>query len=91
MESSVLNQLNTLPNLLTCSRFILAPILLWLAWQGYETAFFIVLAITFLTDVLDGFTARLLIQSSELSEGDQIITTQLPNAITGLRVEAVND
>ncbi len=34
---------------------------------------------------------RLLIQSSELSEGDQIITTQLPNAITGLRVEAVND
>ncbi|OUR64535.1 CDP-alcohol phosphatidyltransferase [Methylophaga sp. 42_25_T18] len=66
MESSVLKQLNTLPNLLTCSRFILAPILLWLAWQGYETAFFIVLAITFLTDVLDGFTARLLNQSSEL-------------------------
>jgi len=34
---------------------------------------------------------RLLIHSSELSKGDLIITTQLPNAITGLRVEAVND
>lgn len=34
---------------------------------------------------------RLLIRSPELSDGDQILTTQLPNAIPGLRVEAVNE
>lgn len=34
---------------------------------------------------------RLLISSSSLSQGEQIVTTQLPNAITGLRVEASND
>jgi len=59
-------QLTSLPNLLTCSRFILAPILLYLAWQGSENSFLILLTITFLTDVLDGFAARLLNQTSEL-------------------------
>jgi CDP-diacylglycerol--glycerol-3-phosphate 3-phosphatidyltransferase len=49
----------TLPNILTGFRFIAAPVLLWLAWQGYGIAFMILLAIAFLTDLLDGFAARL--------------------------------
>jgi hypothetical protein len=31
---------------------------------------------------------QLLIQSDDLNKGDRIVSTQLPNAITGLRVEA---
>jgi len=86
METSILKQLCTLPNLLTCSRFVFAPVLLWLAWQGYETAFLILLAITFLTDVLDGYTARLLNQSSELgarldTAADLVIYTTLAIAV----------
>lgn len=34
---------------------------------------------------------RLLVRSAELQQGDQIVKTQLPNAITGLRVESVNE
>ena len=32
---------------------------------------------------------RLIIQSSELISGDNIVTTHLPNAVTGLKVEAI--
>ncbi len=86
MQPSVLQQLSTLPNLLTCSRFIFAPILIWLAWKGYETAFLLLLALTFLTDVLDGFAARLLKQTSELGArldtlADLVIYTTLAIAI----------
>ena len=49
----------TLPNMLTGFRFIAAPVLLWLAWHGYGIAFMMLLAIAFLTDLLDGFAARL--------------------------------
>ncbi len=49
----------TLPNLLTGFRFFAAPILLWLAWFGYGNAFLSLLAVAFLTDALDGVTARL--------------------------------
>jgi CDP-diacylglycerol--glycerol-3-phosphate 3-phosphatidyltransferase len=49
----------TLPNLLTGFRFVAAPGLLWLGWQGYGIAFMGLLAIAFLTDLLDGLAARL--------------------------------
>ena len=49
----------TLPNLLSGFRFIAAPFLLGLAWQGYNIAFLWLLAVTFLTDALDGLAARL--------------------------------
>lgn len=39
----------------------------------------------------DNGQTQLLIRSVDLKEGDQVISTQLPNAITGLRVEAMND
>ena len=49
----------TLPNMISSIRFIAAPIMLWLAWNGYGMAFMAVLALSFLTDVLDGLAARL--------------------------------
>ena len=38
----------------------------------------------------DGQT-QLLIRSEVLREKDEVVVTQLPNAITGLRVKALND
>ncbi|MGR8997576.1 MAG: CDP-alcohol phosphatidyltransferase family protein [Gammaproteobacteria bacterium] len=55
----------TLPNLLTGFRFVAAPGLLWLAWHGYGIVFMVLLAIAFLTDLLDGLTARLTGQVSQ--------------------------
>jgi phosphatidylglycerophosphate synthase len=49
----------TLPNLLTGFRFVAAPVLLWLAWHGHGIAFMSLLAVAFLTDMLDGMAARL--------------------------------
>lgn len=49
----------TLPNLLTGFRFVAAPVLLWLSWYGYPIAFMGLLAIAFVTDLLDGVVARL--------------------------------
>ncbi len=34
---------------------------------------------------------QLLLRGDELSQGDQLVSTQLPNAITGLRVEALSE
>jgi CDP-diacylglycerol--glycerol-3-phosphate 3-phosphatidyltransferase len=56
----------TIPNLLTCFRFIAAPFLLGLAWFGYQQGFLILLAGSFLTDALDGLIARLTHQITEL-------------------------
>jgi CDP-diacylglycerol--glycerol-3-phosphate 3-phosphatidyltransferase len=55
----------TLPNLLTGFRFVAAPFLLWLAWHDYAIAFMVLLAITFLSDLLDGLVARLTNQVSQ--------------------------
>ena len=52
-------ELLTLPNLLTCFRFAAAPVLLWLAWHDYKNPFLILLAVSFLSDALDGIAARL--------------------------------
>ncbi|MGR8940029.1 MAG: CDP-alcohol phosphatidyltransferase family protein [Gammaproteobacteria bacterium] len=55
----------TLPNLLTSFRFVAAPGLLGFAWYGHEYAFLGLLAAVFLSDVLDGFAARLTGQVTE--------------------------
>ena len=55
----------TLPNLLTGFRFVAAPGLLWLAWEGHGIAFMLLLAIAFLSDLLDGLAARLTGQVSQ--------------------------
>jgi len=49
----------TLPNLISSIRFVTAPLMLWLAWHGFGLAFMMVLALAFLSDVLDGLVARL--------------------------------
>ena len=53
-------ELLTPPNLLTCFRFFSAPAMLFFAWTGDGDIFLLLLAITFLSDVLDGMAARLL-------------------------------
>lgn len=63
-ESSGQSRL-TLPNLLTGFRFVAAPGLLWLAWHGYDLAFMGLLAVVFLSDLLDGMAARLTGQVSQ--------------------------
>lgn len=55
----------TLPNLLTGFRLVAAPGLLWLAWHDYAVAFMILLALGFLSDLLDGMAARWTGQVSE--------------------------
>lgn len=55
----------TLPNLLTSFRFVAAPGLLGFAWLGYERVFMGLLALVFLSDVLDGVAARLTGQVTE--------------------------
>jgi len=94
VEHITIKALLTLPNMLTCFRFVAAPPLLWFAWQGYGNAFLCLLAFTFLTDILDGFAARLLHQESELgalldSSGDLVIYTIMAISIWWLWPEIV--
>ncbi len=72
----------TIPNMLTGFRFVSAPLLLLLAWYGQGNKFLLLLAITFLTDILDGMAARMLDLESELgalldSWGDLLIYTAI--------------
>lgn len=55
----------SIPNMLTAFRVLCAPVLLVLAWQGYATAFLVLLAAAFLSDALDGLAARLSGQVSQ--------------------------
>ncbi len=88
------SQLLTLPNLLTCFRFISVPFLLWLAWNQYQQAYLILLAVTFLSDVLDGMAARLLHQESELgakldSWGDLMVYSTIAISTWWLRPDLI--
>ena len=56
-------RLNT-ANLLTGFRLVAAPILLGFAWFNKPMAFLVLLAVSFLSDVLDGYVARRLGQAS---------------------------
>ncbi len=46
------------PNALSASRLGLAPVLIALAWLGYQQTFLLVLVAAFATDALDGIIAR---------------------------------
>ncbi len=94
MSTYTFHDLLTLPNLLTCFRFVSAPILLWFAWSGLGNAFLLLLAITFLSDVLDGLAARLLDQESELgahldSAGDLLVYSTMAVSIWWLWPDTV--
>jgi phosphatidylglycerophosphate synthase len=47
-----------IPNLLSGFRIIAAPFLLIIAWQGRPNLFLAILAVSLLSDALDGFIAR---------------------------------
>ena len=65
MPTDIKKELLTLPNMLTCFRFFSAPAMLFFAWSGNGDLFLLLLALTFLSDLLDGTAARLLGQESE--------------------------
>lgn len=56
----------TVPNILTVFRLSMAPVLVMLAWFGYERGFLIILAAAFISDGIDGPIARLMRTESEL-------------------------
>ena len=56
----------SIPNMLSLLRLSLVPVLLGLAVSGKSDAFLQILAISLVTDVLDGYLARRLDQASEL-------------------------
>ncbi len=55
----------TIPNALSFYRLLAFPVILYLALAGYEQAFAVLIVINLVTDVLDGFLARMLKQTSE--------------------------
>lgn len=55
-----------IPNLLSAFRLTASPVLLYFAWSGKPTHFLVLLALSFLSDCLDGYLARRLNSSSEL-------------------------
>jgi CDP-diacylglycerol--glycerol-3-phosphate 3-phosphatidyltransferase len=55
----------TVPNVLSLSRLLAAPVGLWLAYIGASTAYVWLLAASLITDLLDGKIARWLNQSSD--------------------------
>jgi CDP-diacylglycerol--glycerol-3-phosphate 3-phosphatidyltransferase len=50
--------MNSFPNILSASRIVIAPFLLYLAWGGHKNLFIIFLFMSLLSDALDGFLAR---------------------------------
>ncbi|MBW1753976.1 MAG: CDP-alcohol phosphatidyltransferase family protein [Deltaproteobacteria bacterium] len=56
----------SIPNLLSGFRLIAAPFLLYLAWMGHPNLFLVLLALSLLSDSIDGFVARSLNEASEL-------------------------
>ena len=74
------------PNTISAARIIMAPMLLWLAWER-QHAFTYVLAASLLSDILDGYLARRLNQQTRLgaqldSWGDLLtVMVYLPAAL----------
>ncbi len=56
----------TRPNLLSCLRLAIVPLLAFLAWNGRERLFLGFFLGSLLTDLIDGYLARKLKQESEL-------------------------
>ncbi len=83
-----------LPNLLSCARLLLVPVLLTLAWKGNSKVFFFCLVASILTDTADGFFARRLNQITDLgakldSWADLATSLSLPLSGWWLRPDVV--
>lgn len=61
----MLNTLGTIPNMISAARLAAVPILLVLAWLGFPGLFFVLFVCALLSDMVDGFLARILRQESE--------------------------
>ncbi|RPI76271.1 MAG: CDP-alcohol phosphatidyltransferase family protein [Desulfobacteraceae bacterium] len=55
----------TITNIITSTRILAVPFLLYLAWSNEKTGFLILLLFSLATDAVDGFLARKLNQESE--------------------------
>jgi phosphatidylglycerophosphate synthase len=84
-----------LPNLLSCGRLLLVPVLLLLAWNNQPRIFLPCLIMSILTDAADGFLARRLKVSSEFgarldSWADFSTTIALPFCAWWLRPDVIH-
>lgn len=61
---TIKNKIN-IPNALSFGRLLLFPVILYMALQGYEKTFALLIIISLVSDVLDGMLARMLKQTSE--------------------------
>ena len=61
-----MSRLLTVPNILSGGRIVLAPVLVAIAAAGHEGLFLGLLAVSLLSDAVDGSLARLLRQTSDL-------------------------
>jgi CDP-diacylglycerol--glycerol-3-phosphate 3-phosphatidyltransferase len=52
------SHMKSLPNILSLLRIIIAPILLYVSWNGNKPLFIVLLVFSLLTDAVDGFIAR---------------------------------
>lgn len=86
----------SIPNCLSFFRIIAAPFLLLAGWFEMPKLFFVLLGLMLLSDVLDGFSARILGQTSKLgakldSYGDILTYLSTPLAAWWLWPDVVND
>ena len=84
-----------IPNAISALRIVLVPVLVLLAVRGHGRAFTIVLAVSLLTDFLDGYLARRLKQSTSLgaqldSWGDFLTVLVYPGAAALLQPALLN-
>ncbi len=94
--SELRQKLWTIPNCVTLSRLFAAPVLLLLAWFGFERAFLILFTLSLLTDIADGKLARWLGQAGEFgsrldSWADFATYTTVPLCAYWLKPEVVHD
>src|SRR5258705_13410940 len=84
----------SLPNLLSCLRIVLVPVLLALAWGDHPETFLVCFILSLLTDATDGLLALRFNQATDLgarldSWGDLLTCLALPLCGWWLRPEVV--
>lgn len=57
--------MKSIPNILSVLRIVIAPFLLYLAWNGHKYIFIALLIVSLLSDAIDGFIARKFNASTE--------------------------
>jgi len=86
----------TVPNVLSTFRILAGPVLVLIAWLGWEQVFVGVYLLCLLSDWADGFMARALHETSDLgarldSWGDLAMVVSLPLSILYLRPDILEN